>query len=371
MKSFLIKPKIKIIDTIQDLISCYCINDSDVILTTHTTWQRYLKDLVKQAIIVDYNCFGQGEPSDVTVEKICRFLENKKYHRIFAIGGGTVLDIAKLFALKKVSPVTDLFTGKITPVKDKELILIPTTCGTGSEVTNISILELTALHTKFGLAHDALYGDEAILCSEFLKGLPFSVFATSSIDALIHAVESFLSPQSNNYTQMFSLTAIKLILNGYQQIIADPQSRIKYHKDFLMASNYAGIAFSNAGCGPVHAMSYPLGAKFHIPHGESNYAIFTGVYKTYQKMAPGGTLKQLNAYLAEILRCNEDEVYKKLEELLNHILEKKSLKQYGVTSEDIEQFTQAVIEKQGRLMKNSYVPLTAQNIKNIYEDLYE
>lgn len=371
MKSFLIRPEIKIIDTIQELISCYCISDSDVIFTTHITLEHYLKDAVDQAIIVDYDRFGHGEPNDVTVEKICHFLEDKQYHRVFAIGGGTVLDIAKLFALKQVSPVTDLFTGKIKPVKDKKLILIPTTCGTGSEVTNISILELTSMNTKFGLAQDELYGDEAILCSEFLNGLPLSVFATSSIDALIHAVESFTSPQANNYTKMFSLTAMKLILTGYQKIIADPQSRIQYNKQFLIASNYAGIAFSNAGCGPVHAMSYPLGAKYHIPHGESNYAIFTGVYKTYQKMAPGGTLKELNTYLADILQCDQNEVYEKIEELLNHILKKKSLKQYGVTSEDIDLFTQAVIEKQGRLMKNSYVPLTAQDIKKIYEELYE
>lgn len=371
MQSFIIKPEIKIIDTIEEFLSSYCIDDHTVIFTTQIILDIALKNKVNHAIIINYDQFGQGEPNDLTAEKIYNFLQGKTYHCVFAIGGGTILDIAKLFALKTISPVVELFEGKIKPMKDKELILVPTTCGTGSEMTNISILELTALNTKFGLANEELYADQAILCPEFLKDLPMSVFATSSIDALIHAIESYTSPKANELTMMYSKQAIQIIIKGYQKIIQDASSRKSLNKDFLMASSYAGIAFSNAGCAAVHALSYPLGAKYHIPHGESNYAIFTGVYKAYMQIKPNGKIQMLNLLIADLLKCSPDNVYNEIEKLFNQILKKKSLKEYGVTLEDLEDFTQAVIEKQGRLMANNYVPLDASQVKQIYINLYE
>ena len=96
----------------------------------------------------------------------------KDVKRIIGIGGGTVMDLCKLFVLKQVSPVLDLFDGKIPVEKEKELILIPTTCGTGSEVTNVSVMALVSRNTKKGLADNALYADKAVLISPLLKPLP-------------------------------------------------------------------------------------------------------------------------------------------------------------------------------------------------------
>lgn len=96
------------------------------------------------------------------------------YKRIIAIGGGTVIDISKFFSFKHTSPVLDLYDGKQEIVKDKELIIVPTTCGTGSEVTNIAVLSLNARGTKKGLAHDEMYGDYAVLIPELLKDLPLN-----------------------------------------------------------------------------------------------------------------------------------------------------------------------------------------------------
>jgi len=135
------------------------------------------------------------------------------YKRIIAIGGGTIIDIAKIFALKNVLPILDLYDGKIPPIKEKELILIPTTCGTGSEVTNISILSLISRGTKRGLAVDEMYADSAVLIPELMNSLPFPIFATSSIDALIHAIESSLSPKANESTRLFGYRAIEMILS--------------------------------------------------------------------------------------------------------------------------------------------------------------
>ena len=126
----------------------------------------------------------------------------KDCKRIIAIGGGTIIDVSKIFALKDISPIDDLYDGKIKPVKDKELIIVPTTCGTGSEVTNVAVLALISRQTKKGLAVNEMYADKAVLIPELLKTLPFKVFATSSIDALVHAVESALSPKASETTRM-------------------------------------------------------------------------------------------------------------------------------------------------------------------------
>ena len=276
-----------------------------------------------------------------------------------------------MFALKNVSPVLDLFDGKLDIVKDKELILVPTTCGTGSEVTNISILALTSRGTKKGLAVDAMYADAAVLIPELLDDLPFRFFATSSIDALIHAIESSLSPKANETTKMFGYKAIELILKGYMEIRDKGQkARIPLLEDFLLAADYAGIAFGNAGCAAVHALSYPLGATYHVAHGEANYAMFTGVMKNYMEMKADGEIAVLNRFIAGILGCTVDEVYEALEGLLNIIIPKKTLHEYGVKEEELKVFTRSVMENQGRLMGNNFVEFDEDRVYKIYKELY-
>jgi 4-hydroxybutyrate dehydrogenase len=157
-------------------------------------------------------------------------------------------------------------------------------------------------------------------------------------------------------------------------VLADANKRQqvlnKEASNFLMASTFAGIAFSNAGCAAVHAMSYPLGAVYHIPHGEANYLLFTEVYKTYQSINPDGRIKELNQFLAKILVCEPDQVYDIMEVLLNKIITKKKLREYGVSHEDIRLFTDSVMTKQTRLMANNYVELSEKTIQAIYETLY-
>ena len=250
-------------------------------------------------------------------------------------------------------------------MKNKELVLVPTTCGTGSEVTNISILALTTKGTKKGLAVDELYADAAVLIPELLEDLPFQFFATSSIDALVHSVESSLSPKGNEYK------AIEMILKGYMEIRDHGQeARIPLMKDFLMAANYAGIAFGNAGCAAVHALSYPLGAKYHVAHGESNYAMFTGVLNNYMEIKSDGEIARLNKFMAGILGCDVDAVYDELEKLLNVMIPKKALHEYGVTEDELEEFTDSVLENQGRLMANNFVKLDRERVYKIYKECF-
>ena len=371
MKQFSVRPVIMHFSTAKEFTDEYAVGEGDIIFVSNSTYEKYFKGSVDGATIVNYRKYGSGEPTDLMVEGIYADIRDIDYKRVFAIGGGTILDVAKLFALKNVSPVVDLYDKKLDIVKDKKLILVPTTCGTGSEVTNISILELTTKNTKMGLATDELYADDAVLIPELLSGLPFKFFATSSIDALIHSIESFTSPKANDFTRMFSLKAMKTILEAYKVIAAKgEEARKDLLGDMLVASTFAGIAFGNAGCAAVHAMSYPLGAAYHVPHGEANYAMFTGVYKTYQKLDPDGIIVELNKYLAGILECGEDEVYDKIEVLLNNIIKKKALHEYGVTKEDLVSFTDTVMTKQGRLMANNYTELDADTVLSIYKELY-
>lgn len=217
MKQFKVVPTIQEFETCKDFADTYGIGKGDLVFVSNGTKNRLFPELDNSgAIVVNYRNYGSGEPTDLMVEGICKDLEGKTYNRVFSIGGGTILDVAKLFALKTVSPVVKLFNKELEIVKDKELILVPTTCGTGSEVTNISILELTAINSKFGLAVDELYPDKAILIPELLAGLPMKYFATSSIDALIHSIESFTSPKGNDFTRMFS-KCYGMILKGYMK----------------------------------------------------------------------------------------------------------------------------------------------------------
>ena len=369
MKQLLIKPLIHKYDKCEVFAADFEIGAGDLVITNEFIYQPFFGALQLTADVIFQEKYGSGEPSDEMAEAIYADIKGS-YKRIIAIGGGTVIDLAKLYSLKNVSPVIDLFDRKLEIIKDKKLVIVPTTCGTGSEVTNISILELKSRHTKLGLAVDELYADSAVLIPELLSGLPYRFFATSSIDALIHAVEACVSPKATLYTNMFAYRAVEMIIRGYQEIANNGKdARLPLLEDFLIASNLAGIAFSNAGVGAVHAMSYPLGGKYHVAHGEANYTLFTRVFDEYMSVSRNGSIAEINKLLAELLDCAQQDVYIALAELLNNILPLRKLHEYGVTAEDIPEFTANVMEKQGRLTANNYAPLDATRVAAIYMDL--
>lgn len=371
MKQLMLNPTIYKYDDCKTFCREFRIGKDDLIITNKRIYDNYLKYNVNEAAVIFRENYGSGEPSDKMVESMYENIKRISYERVIAIGGGSILDIAKLFSLKNICPVTDLYNHKLEIIKEKELILVPTTCGTGSEVTNISILEIKEMNTKLGLATDELYADSAIMIPELLQCLPFKVFATSSIDAFIHAIESYLSPKATSYTKIFSLRAMGIILKGYKKIAEEGiEARLEMLEDFLLASNYSGIAFANAGCAAVHAMSYPLGARYHVSHGEANYVMFIEIFKVYQKINPNGEIKELNKFLSHLLECTEDEVYEQIEILLDNLISKKSLSEYGVSEENLEEFVENVIEKQGRLMANNYIKLGRQQVYDIYKALY-
>ncbi|WP_123052871.1 4-hydroxybutyrate dehydrogenase [Clostridium sp. JN-1] len=371
MKLLQVKPQIFKFENCKDFADFFNIGEGDFILTNDYIYTPFMGSFNLKADVVFQEKYGAGEPSDEMINSIIKTMKGKKYKRIIAIGGGTVIDICKILSLKNTGNAVDLYEKKVPIVKDKELIIVPTTCGTGSEVTNVSIAEIKQKHTKMGLAVDELYANYAVLIPELVKGLPFKFFVTSSVDALIHAIESYVSPKANVYTELFSVRAMELILNGYMQILEKGENyRTEIIEDFVIGSNYAGIAFGNAGVGAVHAMSYPLGGSYHVPHGEANYQMFTEVFKTYNKKNPNGKIKEVNKILANILNCDVSNVYESLSEVLDRLLTRKPLREYGMKKDEIETFTDSVISGQQRLLVNNYVPLSREDMITIYSNLY-
>ena len=271
MQALRVVPKIFYFDTFKEFNEEFNIGKGDIMVTNQWMYDPYVKPLGVDIPVIYQEKYGKGEPSDEMIDAMVADMKAYDYDRIIAFGGGTIVDICKILALESTEKSVDLFTGKKVPKKVKELIVVPSTCGTGSEVTNVAIAELKSLQTKKGLAVEETYADIAVLIPESLQGLPDYVFATSSIDALIHAVESYLSPKASPFTEQFSLKAIEMIMEGYKAILAKgntQENRKPFLKEFVLASNYAGIAFGNAGCGAVHALSYSIGGAFHVPHGE-------------------------------------------------------------------------------------------------------
>ncbi|HBP64014.1 MAG TPA: 4-hydroxybutyrate dehydrogenase [Desulfosporosinus sp.] len=371
MYNFKLPTEIKYFESIGDFVEKMAITQQDLLITNAPIYEPYLKSYNLKCRIVFQENYGVGEPSDRMVNAIIADLKDIKYERVFALGGGTIIDVAKILALSGVENVLDALYGRTPLVKGHRLVVIPTTCGTGSEVTNISILEDMQAHVKKGIVGPAIFPDEAILVPELLQGLPYKFFAFSSIDALIHAMESYLSPSSNVITEMFAMNSIQRILDSYQDIAKNgPEARTKTIGQVLIASTFAGIAFGNTGVGAVHAMSYPLGGKYHVAHGEANYAFLDVVLRKYDEQHPHGKMNNLKEIICNNLGIKDtNQAICALAKVLNHIIPLKRLQDYGVQENELEIFAQAAMAQE-RLMKNNYVRLSMEDLVLMYKSRY-
>ncbi len=375
---FTVKTNVRNYQTFGEFAEAFALSEDDLVITQSFLYEPFMKSEKLPCTFVMQDRYGGGEPSDEMINSILEEVKGKPFKRVVGVGGGTVIDISKLFVLKGLEDATDAFERRIPIVKEKRLVLVPTTCGTGSEVTNISIAEIKSRHTKMGLADDAILADDAVLIPELLRGLPFKFYAYSAIDALIHAMESYLSPKANVYTQLFSEKAIGMILNVFKGISQyGEEYRFDHYEAMLTASNFAGIAFGNAGVGAVHALSYPLGGGYHVPHGEANYQFLTAVFNVYYDKDPQGKICDLNEILAENLEIRKEElsgnpkiVYDILDRLLGKLAPKNPLRHYGMRPEETGEFTVSVLKTQQRLLANNYVPLSEEDIRKIYQSLY-
>lgn len=361
-------------NTLREFAESENLGAGDFILTNEFLYEKYLKPLNLSCGVAFLESYGQGEPTTAMVDAIRADLP-QGVKRVVAIGGGAVMDTAKMLSLHtsagKTEALFDLSPGAEKPARIFDVYAVPTTCGTGSEVTNACAVELESLHTKRGLNNDLMFASKSVLIPELLSGLPYRFFATSSIDALIHAVESYLSPKATPISRLFSTTAVTMILEGYRYVVERGAERwTDKARDFQLASTYAGLAFCSAGCAAVHALSYPLGGGYHIPHGEANQLVFAAVFRKYKEKKPVGVLNELESLLGRCLNVPAEEALEAAFRLFDQVQPRKPLREYGISDSEFQGFAEGVTAGQQRLLGNNYVPLSVEDMVEIYRSIY-
>ncbi|MBQ7158236.1 MAG: iron-containing alcohol dehydrogenase [Treponema sp.] len=216
-------------------------------------------------------CRTEGNPSVETVEAAAALYKKCGADFIVAFGGGSPLDVAKAVAILVTygGKITEYEGGGKVPGAVVPMIAIPTTAGTGSEVTAFSVITDHSRNYKLTVASNYLLPAYAVLDPDLISTVPAGTAAACGIDAMIHALESYISKAANPFSEMFSLRALELIGESIRDYVKNRENKSSAEK-MLLGSLFAGIAFSHARLGDVHAMSHPVSAFFDVPHGVAN-----------------------------------------------------------------------------------------------------
>lgn len=373
MQLFCVKPTVHYLDSFSEFLQAFSVGSGDLIFTENLLYQQYMQRHPPACEIVLKDLYGPGEPREEVIDAILLHLQGRSFHRIIAVGGGSVIDIAKLLCVKDAYPIRRVMEGEVLPVLDKELIVIPTTCGTGSEVTFGGIVTMQETGFKTGILAPELSASHAVLIPELLSTLPMHVFLHCSVDALGHAMESYVSAtRGNEMARAVGGRAIKLLTEGYAAMATEGLSaRNHLLKNFLTASCLAGMAVNNGGAGPVHALAYPVGEVYHVSHGETIYLFLTSVFSFYQRQGDGPLLEELRVILRPSLQqagVYTGHDFEDLETLLNSLYPARNLRECGMKQNDIPLFVENIFAAKQRLLAASYIPFTKEAAAAIYQE---
>ncbi len=371
--AFSITSKIYEIPTVDAFLKEFQITEKDLIFSTIFVYKDFFSELdlpCKTIMVEDY---GKGEPDEGMVDALLRDVKEMDINRIIAIGGGTVLDLAKLMAMKGVSCAADIYDDLVPPERETKLVLIPTTCGTGSEVTNTTVIYRPKLDLKVGKNIPCNFADEVVLLPELLSRIPYKVFITSAVDALCHLNGPICGDINTNIVRDLGRAAYIRILRGFDRIRKEgPEVRFELAADFLYASCIGGINMIRPMCNPSvndHAISMVFGGKHHVPHGECN-ALFVGAcLKKKAQLYPNGRIRVLADVINEALGTNYGlmEAMEALDELIGSVFQRKSLSEYGMKEEDIEEYVTTMIETTGaRMLAGQSEPMSHKDFCDIY-----
>ena len=354
---------------------------------------------------IDHQVFFDVKP-DPTIATVKQAMEIVKPYEpdvIIALGGGSPMDAGKIIWLLYEQPDTNFadismrfmdIRKRICQIPDlgqkATMVCIPTTSGTGSEVTPFSIITDEKTHYKYAIADYALTPNMAIVDPNFVDGMPKGLTAASGIDALVHSLEAYVSCMATNFTNSNALEATKLVFKylarSYNEGANDPIAREKMH----YAATIAGMSFANAFLGLCHSMAHKLGAMYNIPHGVANALLIRQIIKfnatdkpTKQAIFPQykyPNAKTKYGQVADELGLdgkNDDEkvelLIKAVDELMTEINLPKSIKEFGVKEEEFMANLDTLVERafdDQCTGANPRYPLMSE-IKKIFLDAYE
>lgn len=289
---------------------------------------------------------------------------------VVGLGGGSPLDAAKLAALlaRGEQPLSEMYGVDQVTAPRLPLVLIPTTAGTGSEVTPIAIVT-TGEATKSGVVSPALYADAALLDPVLTRGLPAEATAATGVDAMVHAIEAYTSKRLKNpISDALAREALRLLSVHVRGAFEDGAND-DHRGGAMLGAMLAGQAFANAPVAAVHALAYPLGGRFHLPHGLTNSLVLPHVLRfNLPEAAP------LYAELAEDV-CGHaegsveeraDAFVGAMEALCGAVGMRRRLREFGVSHDELPGLAEDAM-RQTRLLQNNPREVTLEDARGIYE----
>lgn len=341
---------------------------TDPFLASSGLAEAALASLAAAGIEADVFAEVAADPPEAVVEAAAALARERGVEAVVGFGGGSAMDTAKLAALLAASPQplaaiygVDLARGPRLP-----LVQVPTTAGTGSEATPVAIVT-TPDGEKKGVVSPLLHADLALLDAPLTVGLPPRATAMTGIDAIVHAVEAYTSRlKKNPLSDALALRALALLSGNLRRAVADGTD-LEARRAMLQGALLAGLAFANAPVAAVHALAYPLGGRFHAPHGLSNALVFAEVL-AFNLPAAASLYGELAGQLPEDLargRRDGEGFVAAIAELVAALPFERRLSQIGVAERDLDQLAADALQVQ-RLLVNNPRQVTLQDARAIY-----
>ncbi len=316
----------------------------------------------------------EADPKAATVLEAA---ETAKLHNaacVIGFGGGSSMDVAKMIALLANSdqPLEDMYGVNQAKGKRLPLVLVPTTAGTGSEVTAVSILT-TGTEEKKGVVSPIILPDIAVLDAELTIGLPPHISAATGVDAMVHAIEAFTSrsPNNNPISKTLAKEALRLLGASIREAVSNGGNR-DARENMLLGSMMAGQAFANSPVAAVHALAYPVGSLFHVPHGLSNALVLEAVMRfnapncaaEYAELAP---LVFPDIDTGRDSQAVASEFIERLGKLNSELGLESGLRQVGISQPDIPKLASDAMN-QTRLLVNNPRSVQEEDAARIYQE---
>ncbi len=313
------------------------------------------------------------EPEVAHVERIFARAKGTGARMVVGIGGGSAMDVAKIVSVMLTNDVSlrQLLAGAGIGRRGLPTLMVPTTAGTGSEVTQNAIVLVPEEESKVGIVDAKLVPDAVILDPALTLGLPPAITASTGMDALTHAIECYSSKKANPFSDTYALRAISLISGAIRRAFRDGRDMDARH-DMLLGAMYGGLCIATSGTTAVHALAYPLGGKYRIPHGLSNAILLPHVMEFNMDAAEGRFRDIAAAMGLEVSGLSARRAAGRMIEnlySLNGDLEIRcDMKERGVTEADLDSLAEAA-SKVTRLLGNNPKPMTKSDMREIYRKL--